>query len=545
MKIPRGSINALRQRRTQGDGGEVPFKVGDLIAGRYEVRDTIGRGPFGVVFKTFDQELESEVAVKVFGGQWLQSDEGKARFESAVRQARRLSQQNIIRLYDSDFDQDRAFVAMQFLEGINLRGVLKLREDKKEPFSLEEVEPLLMQMTRALEYCHRSGFHGDLKPENILLLPERLKITDFFIHEAVGADSLSADREVSVYTAPEVREDANMADPGSDLYAVAVIVAELLGGQAFNVDLVLPSANNPQLPDGVDEIISRATHSDPGERYTSLEAFAEALLSVGDKVLESLSELEILDEVETPRSVAPLQTDISGDHEGSQDGSNDSGFDPLDIPTPLNIAEGPVVPAPPENTSEAILLDDLEGLELIEEEDLETSAMPSIDRPPPPDIPTSVNTETTSVDAMMPMMLEASMKEASQEPVSVTEAFIESSPEVSREAPTSPDVPIRGKAAKEKKPFMKPVEAKPRLPEPPPVVTERVKSLPRVKAQGGSVEDPKRARLTLALVAMSIVILLAVGVGVTYAQLVLPKQNTDVVQIRDFGKTTSQDTPVK
>ncbi len=524
MKIPRGSIKALRQRRSEAEEGEIPYKSGDLIAGRYEVQETLGKGPFGVVFKTFDQELESEVAVKVCAGAWLAGDDARERFEGALRQARRLSQQNIVRLYDSGFDRNHAFVAMQFLEGLNLRKILKLREDKGEPFTLPEIEPLLQQMTRALSYCHRTGFHGDIKPENVVLLPERLKITDFFICEGVGAEVFKSARHGSVYVAPEVRQDPASAGARSDIYSVAVIVAELLGGRAFEGELVLPCANHKELPVGVDAIIARATAADPADRHATLEDFSLDLLSAQQttEAMEPLSrqddatEVAVMEIEDDP--FQPVDTAIYKVGKATPDAS----FDPLDIPTSMDIGEGPqeARTARSEHTDGAIILDFDDAMEIFEDDDLNTAAMPPLERPAPAAI------VQAPISSLSPLVDQDEL-ETTEQP---------------REEIAAPAAPAASPALK--KPIMKPVENTAQLPRvvPPegaPRNTARVKSLPPTKPRGQSVGAPSHNKLTLALAILSIFLLMGVGLFVFYS-VEKSRRSSEVVQ--NFG-ASSQITP--
>lgn len=386
LKLPRGSIKALRAKRAQADAGEIPFQVGDPIAGRYEVREALGKGPFGILFKTFDQELESEVAVKVLHARWFLEDASQTRFEAVVRQARRLSHPNIARLYDSGFDRGHAFVAMQLLEGLHLGKVLGLRQEKKEPFSLAEVAPLLRQVEKALEYAHKTTFHGGLRPENIILQPERLKLTDFFMRDAVGPEAFVKAVNESSYLAPELRGDPDAGDARSDVYAVAVMFAELLAGQPFTEGFVQPRTLNPALPEAVDDVMAAATAADPAHRTASLAAFSEALTAASTS---DISDADILD---ADMAEAVLLDDVEGDFSADNTSvyrlTEEDSFNPLDIPTPMDIGEGPAIseasprldaPARREGT---IVLNPDEDLEVVGDDEVGmTEVNPSLQRP--------------------------------------------------------------------------------------------------------------------------------------------------------------------
>ena len=288
MRIPRRSIRAIREAESlqmRGVSREgIPFDLGDQVVGRYTLLKRLGEGPFGVVFTAFDQELEREVAVKILRSELLSDDAERQVFEDAVRAARRLSQQNIVRLHESGFERGCAFVTMQNLEGLNLRRVMELRAQTTAggAFSVSELEPIARQLITALRYSHLKTSHGNLKPENVILQPDHLKIkiTDFFIRPSVGADAFSDACDVVPWIAPEVRADPSAATPRSDVYSVGMLIAAMLAGRLSTDGLLPPSAHNPDLPPALDHITEQATDPDPARRYMSLDLLEDELFAV-------------------------------------------------------------------------------------------------------------------------------------------------------------------------------------------------------------------------------------------------------------------------
>ncbi len=278
------SFRALEKRRlrTQKASDSLPYAVGEVVDDRYEVRDVLGQGPLGVVYRVFDQEIEVDVALKVMHDEVLPEDRLDA-FDRVVKRVRRLSQQNIVRLYDTGGDTARLFT-MQLLEGLTLRKVMGLRQDKGQRFTAREAEPILSQVTMALGHAHRHLVHGGLTPENVVILPDVVKLTDFGLYEAIGAAKFveaqgSVDR--ARYLAPELLT-ADAIDLRADIYSLGVLLYELVSGVPFgpesgSIQQVLSAAGVPAIPDGLDAIVARATAEDPEARYESAEAFAEAL----------------------------------------------------------------------------------------------------------------------------------------------------------------------------------------------------------------------------------------------------------------------------
>ncbi len=284
------SFRALEKRRLRAAkvAETLPFAIGDVVRSRYEVRDLVGRGPLGVVYRVHDQEIEVDVALKVFDASLIDSDESREAFRRTIRKVRKLSQQNIVRIYDEDQDGDRLFYTMQLLEGLTLRKVIGLRQEKGSRFTAREIEPILGQICMALSHAHRHTAHGDLKPENVLILPDVLKLTDFGMFEAVPRDRFVAAQEdagTARYLAPELRDEGPI-DARADVFSLGALFYELLTGKPFaegapppSVVLEMPEEAGA---DGVDGIVARATATRPEDRYESAEAFSEALSTYVD-----------------------------------------------------------------------------------------------------------------------------------------------------------------------------------------------------------------------------------------------------------------------
>lgn len=272
MKLSKSNLKRLKRKRDDKAPSEIPFGGGDVIAERYEVLGRLGKGPFGVVFKTFDRDLETEAAVKVFRGDLFPDEEGRTRFEDAIRHARRLSHKNIVRVHESGFEKEHAYVAMQMLEGLGLRKVLAQRRERDEKFDFDEIERLVAQLCDALARSHKSGHHGDLKPENVVLLPDVLKVTDFYVAHCVShADFVAG---AGKYQAPETKEGAAAVDPRSDLWALGVLASELISGAAYDGTVILPSEAREDAAPELDAVIRAATSEDPANRQPDIATFS-------------------------------------------------------------------------------------------------------------------------------------------------------------------------------------------------------------------------------------------------------------------------------
>jgi formylglycine-generating enzyme required for sulfatase activity len=265
----------------EGARAELRLTTGRILGGRFEVRAALGAGPFGTVYRSFDREIEVEVAVKVLRPQFLDSVAKRADFLGACQQARRLSHPNLARVFHAEVEDSTGFYAMQLLEGLSLRAVLDGRKEKKEPFTLIELEPIVSQIAQALREIQRLGTHADLKPENVLLLPDLLKVTDFHLVLALGRRAFlaGAGEDAAAYIAPEVRE-AGPLTAAADVFSLAVMTAELLTGERPRGPDFRLSAHRPELPASLDNLLVRCLAPEPGARPSSPEELAGLVLEL-------------------------------------------------------------------------------------------------------------------------------------------------------------------------------------------------------------------------------------------------------------------------
>jgi formylglycine-generating enzyme required for sulfatase activity len=283
----RQATATFSRRRPQGALLEnAPYKRGDVVANRYEIKDAVGAGPVGVVFRAHDREVEVEVALKVLNHRLLQTAEERRGFGKVMRLGRKLSHQNLVRVYEEGEDQERPFFAMQFLEGLTLRRIIDLRIQKGELFTLREVEPILGQIAAALDSAHKVGTHSNLKPENVIVLPDLLKVSDFGLALAMPRlpfVQATKGRKADRYLAPEYAQ-GHEVDPRADIYSLGVILGEMLSG--LTPDGAVPEllARNPALPPQVEGLYRRALNSNPLARPKSAGALLEELAEITRKV---------------------------------------------------------------------------------------------------------------------------------------------------------------------------------------------------------------------------------------------------------------------
>lgn len=264
--------------------------------GRFELLKLLGQGGCGKVFKARDPQLDRTVALKVPLKEVLQSDEERERFLREARAAAAIQHPNICPVYEVCQEGPQHYIVMAFIEGKSLAEVLK---ERKTPMPAKQAALLVRKLALTLAVAHERGvIHRDLKPANIMVDRERqdLIIMDFGLARRItqGDARLTADGAVMgtpAYMPPE--QAAGKIDalgPACDIYALGVILYELITGrlpfegpamavlsQVLTQPPPAPSSVRGGVDPALEKICLRAMAKEPGQRYPSMKALAEAL----------------------------------------------------------------------------------------------------------------------------------------------------------------------------------------------------------------------------------------------------------------------------
>jgi serine/threonine-protein kinase len=261
--------------------------------GRYLVQSELGRGAMGVVYKATDSVLERTVAVKTVNMALERdgADRYEARFYQEARAAGGLNHPNIVTIYDVGKAGDVVFMAMEYIEGPELRSLIG--EGRMLPVA--QAVSITAQVADGLGYAHQHGVvHRDIKPANIMLPAEGpVKITDFGIARMRGAGDLTQTGMMlgsPKYMSPE-QVIGKRADHRSDIFSLGVILYEMLTGvtpfngenvtalmyQIVNFAPPAPSAINGAVPEVLDFIVAKMLAKALEERYASAQEVARDL----------------------------------------------------------------------------------------------------------------------------------------------------------------------------------------------------------------------------------------------------------------------------
>ncbi len=268
--------------------GQALELAGAVLADRYEVRARIGAGGMGAVYRALDRNRGKEIALKVMLPSLLARPKAVERFRHEAELMLALTHPGIVRVYDVGEDLARGlrYYTMELLEGQTLRALI----DKKRGMDPALAVEIARQLLEALRYAHDVTVHRDLKPENIHVLPPsarggppRVKVLDFGIAKLLDVTQFTQ-RSIAIgtafYMAPEQQDDAATVDARADLYALSVVLYEMLVGRRPTGVFRPPSAERPGLPAALDTPILRGLESDAERRPPSAEAYLHDLEAI-------------------------------------------------------------------------------------------------------------------------------------------------------------------------------------------------------------------------------------------------------------------------
>ena len=255
--------------------------------GRFELREVLGQGGFGRVYRAYDTQLDRDVALKV--PTFAPEDQGKVkRFINEARHAARLRHPNIVPLYESGEADGQYYIASQYVPGEPLSARIE-----RDPPAYWQIAEWVRALAAALAYAHDEGIvHRDIKPENIMLDEKgHVQIMDFGLAKRVDCESsVSMDGNVvgtPAYMAPEQAQgETDNVGPKSDQYSLGVVLYELLTGTrpfdgpphvvinaVINEEPQPLRTENEKVPRDLEAICQKAMQKEADQRYESCANF--------------------------------------------------------------------------------------------------------------------------------------------------------------------------------------------------------------------------------------------------------------------------------
>jgi len=273
--------------------------------GNFSIERLLGRGGMASVYYGWDVKLARPVAVKVID---VRAGESEAYAERFVREARAVAawhHENIIQVYYADEQDGLYYYAMEYIDGLDLGELLAQYASDGELMAYEDVLLVARAVAQALDYAHQQGLiHRDVKPSNVMVTSEgRVVLTDFGLAMDAYQGSLGQVFGTAQYISPEQARSSAQALPQSDLYALGVMLYEMLTGarpfddpsaavvalQHITEQPRPPRELNPRLSDAAQDVLLKALSKSPQERYQSATALVGALEAALDLAQEASS----------------------------------------------------------------------------------------------------------------------------------------------------------------------------------------------------------------------------------------------------------------
>jgi serine/threonine protein kinase len=296
--------------------------------GRYEVLGELGQGAMGVVYKARDPLIDRVVAIKTINLSLAmdEKEEYEGRFYQEAKAAGRLNHPNIVTIYDVGRSGDFAYIAMEFLEGRELRDIM----NEGSLLPVEQVLNIVAQVALGLAYAHEYDIvHRDVKPSNIMVIRDgHVKITDFGIARMASSSVRTQTGMVlgsPKYMSPE-QVMGKPIDQRSDIFSLGVMLYEMLTGQApfngENVNAIMyqtlnaipppPNTLNPAVPEMVNFIVAKALAKGLEDRYQNAKDFAADLRTCRDTLPRSGQQVDLSKSPTSGEKKLPDAIDISG-----------------------------------------------------------------------------------------------------------------------------------------------------------------------------------------------------------------------------------------
>jgi len=243
----------------------------------FEIKECIGRGGMGIVYRACQPAENREVALKILDPALSKQADFSERFAREARTLEQLDHPNIVAIYEFGQNDDFYWLTMELVDGVNLRQAMQTAQ-----FTPQQALDIIPGLCAALQYAHENGvFHRDIKPENILLDTEgNVKIADFGIARLIGDKAeftltrTGSTLGSTTYMAPEQIETPQDVDHRADIYSLGVVFYEMLTGSLPLGRLPAPSEKTGSHP-GLDEVVFRALEKEREKRFQNASEMSQ------------------------------------------------------------------------------------------------------------------------------------------------------------------------------------------------------------------------------------------------------------------------------
>lgn len=271
--------------------------IGHILDNRYKILEKVGSGGMASVYKAQDILLDRIVAVKILHSKYASDHDFVVRFRQEAQAAAKLSQPNIVNIYDVGYDENAHYIVMEYVRGETLKDYI----EKHGHLPINTSIQISFDIGEALEHAHANGIvHCDIKPHNILVTETgRIKVADFGIARAINSSSSTKDEKSVLgsvhYFSPE-QASGGKIDERTDIYSLGVVMYEMMTGvvpfegdtaisvalQHVQNDIPLPTKYNRRIPQLVERVILKAMEKNPDDRFQTIsEMMSELRMAQG------------------------------------------------------------------------------------------------------------------------------------------------------------------------------------------------------------------------------------------------------------------------
>ncbi len=304
----------------------------EILVGRrlanFHILKLLGRGGMAEVYYGWDVKLDRPVAIKVIDTRSRNDPLYAQRFVHEARAIAAWHHPNIIPIYYADDEAGYIYYVMEYIQGMDLEQILNEYSDRNELIPHADVIRIGRAAADAIDYAHRHGvIHRDVKPSNLLISTDsRVVLTDFGLAFSIQKGSIGAVFGSPHYIAPEQARDSSQVVPQSDLYALAVILYQMLTGalpfddpsptalalQHLTLDPPRPRQINSGLSQEVEDVLLRGLSKGPDDRYRSGKELMDALAAALNVIIPTSPYLPQKNSaVETAQTASPRLSQIS------------------------------------------------------------------------------------------------------------------------------------------------------------------------------------------------------------------------------------------
>src|ERR1700754_3625968 len=267
---------------------------GSTFAG-YQIEDVAGSGGMGIVYKATQIALGRRVALKLIAADLARDASSRERFKREWLTAASIDHPNVIPLYEAGEADEHLFIAMRYVEGLDLAALIT----RELPFDVARAVHIVEQIASALDAAHKKGLvHRDVKPANILISSQddHVYLTDFGLTKHSSSQSALTKTGMFVgsldYTAPEqIRGEP--PDARTDVSSLGCVLYQAIAGALpydrdsdvakmyahLNEDPPSVTEARPDAPAGLDAVVARAMAKEPGDRYQTAGELGRAALA--------------------------------------------------------------------------------------------------------------------------------------------------------------------------------------------------------------------------------------------------------------------------